>query len=75
VLVGEVFKVMTQVDRGLTIVNRFDRPLGLIKNLACHSLFKKNKVGSKNSRFRDCRKPGYMVLRYSSISQVASSSV
>jgi hypothetical protein len=35
-LVGKVFEVMTQVDRGLTIVSRSDRPLGLIKNLGRH---------------------------------------
>jgi hypothetical protein len=32
-LVGEVFEVRTQVDYDLTPVNRFDRPLWLIKNL------------------------------------------
>jgi hypothetical protein len=35
-LVGEFFEVRTQVDRGLTIVNRVDRRLGLIKNLGRH---------------------------------------
>jgi hypothetical protein len=35
-LVGEVFEVRTQVDHDLTSVNRFDRPLGLIKNLGRH---------------------------------------
>jgi hypothetical protein len=36
VSVGEICKVMTQVDHDLTPVNRFDRPLGLIKNLGRH---------------------------------------
>jgi hypothetical protein len=36
-LVGEVFGVMTQVNRDLTTVSRVDRRLGLIKNLGCHS--------------------------------------
>jgi hypothetical protein len=31
VAVGEVFKVMTQVDHDLTTINRFDQYLGLIK--------------------------------------------
>jgi hypothetical protein len=34
--VGEVFEVMNKVDHDLTPANRFDRPLGLIKNLGCH---------------------------------------
>jgi hypothetical protein len=37
-LVGVVFEVRTQVDRGLTIVSRVDRPLWLKKNLGRHSL-------------------------------------
>jgi hypothetical protein len=36
--VSEVFKVMAQVDHDLTIVGKFDRQLGLIKNLGRHSL-------------------------------------
>jgi hypothetical protein len=35
-LVGEFLEVRTQVDRGLTIVSRVDRRLGLIKNLGRH---------------------------------------
>jgi hypothetical protein len=31
--VGEVFEVMTQVDHDLTLVNKFDWQLRLIKNL------------------------------------------
>jgi hypothetical protein len=38
VSVGEVFEVMTQVDHVLTLVNKFDQQLRLIKNLGCHSL-------------------------------------
>jgi hypothetical protein len=37
-MVGEVFEVSTQVDLDLTIVSRFDRPLGLIKNLGRHNI-------------------------------------
>jgi hypothetical protein len=37
VSVGEVSKVMTHVDQGLTNVNRFDHHLGLIKNLGRHN--------------------------------------
>jgi hypothetical protein len=37
VSVREVFKVMTQVDHDLTIVNCFDQQLGLIKNLGRHT--------------------------------------
>jgi hypothetical protein len=33
VSVGEVFEVMTHVDHVLTLVNKFDRQLRLIKNL------------------------------------------
>jgi hypothetical protein len=33
VSVGEVFEVMTQADHVLTLVNKFDRQLRLIKNL------------------------------------------
>jgi hypothetical protein len=36
-LVGGVFEVRTQVDRGLTIVSRVDRPLWLNKNLGRHT--------------------------------------
>jgi hypothetical protein len=35
-LVGEFFKVRTQVDRDLTSVSRVDRRLGLNKNLGHH---------------------------------------
>jgi hypothetical protein len=35
--ISEVFEVMTQVDHDLTIVNRFDQHLGLIKSLGRHS--------------------------------------
>jgi hypothetical protein len=38
VSVGEVFKVMTQVDHDLTLVHKFDRQLRLIKYLGRHSL-------------------------------------
>jgi hypothetical protein len=37
VSVGEVFEVMTQVDHALTLVNKFDWQLSLIKNLERHS--------------------------------------
>jgi hypothetical protein len=37
VSVGEICKVMTQVDHDLTPVNEFDRQLGLIKNLGRHN--------------------------------------
>jgi hypothetical protein len=36
VSVGEVFEVMTQADHVLTLVNKFDRQLRLIKNLGRH---------------------------------------
>jgi hypothetical protein len=36
-LVDEVFEVRTQVNCGLTTVNRVDRLLELNKNLGCHS--------------------------------------
>jgi hypothetical protein len=48
-LVGEFFEVRTQVDRDLTIVSRVDRPLGLIKNLGCHSLPTLNGISSRDS--------------------------
>jgi hypothetical protein len=35
-LVGEVYKVRTQVDRDLTTISSFDRLLWLNKNLGCH---------------------------------------
>jgi hypothetical protein len=35
--VGEICKVMTEVDHDLTPFNEFDRQLGLIKNLGRHS--------------------------------------
>jgi hypothetical protein len=35
--VSEFFKVMDQVDRDLTTADYFDRLLGLIKNLGCHT--------------------------------------
>jgi hypothetical protein len=34
---SEVFEVMVQVDHDLTTARCFDRQLGLIKNLGCHS--------------------------------------
>jgi hypothetical protein len=37
VFVGEVFEVMTQVDRDLTPVNKFDQQPGLIKYLGRHN--------------------------------------
>jgi hypothetical protein len=37
VSVSEVFEVMTQVDHDLTLVNKLDRQLRLIKNLRRHS--------------------------------------
>jgi hypothetical protein len=37
--VGEVFEVRTQVDHDLTSVSRFDRPLGLTKNLGHHNFY------------------------------------
>jgi hypothetical protein len=39
-LVGEFLEVRTQVDRGLTIVSRVDRRLGLIENLGRHKAWK-----------------------------------
>jgi hypothetical protein len=41
-LIGEVFEVRTQVDRGLTTVSRVDRQLGLNKNLGRHTTRLKN---------------------------------
>jgi hypothetical protein len=38
VSVSEVFEVMTQVDHDLTLVNKFDRQLRLIKNLGRHKV-------------------------------------
>jgi hypothetical protein len=38
VVVGEVFEVMTQVYQYLTLVNKFDQQLRLIKNLGCHNM-------------------------------------
>jgi hypothetical protein len=38
VSVGEVFEVMAQVDHDLTTVKKFDRLLGLIKNLGRYTM-------------------------------------
>jgi hypothetical protein len=48
-LVGEVFKVSTQVDLDLTIVSRFDRLLRVNKNLGRHSLPPLNEISSRDS--------------------------
>jgi hypothetical protein len=37
VSVSEVFEMLTQVDHDLTLVNKLDRQLRLIKNLRHHS--------------------------------------
>jgi hypothetical protein len=37
VSVGDVLEVMTQVDRALTVVSKFDLQLILIKNLGRHN--------------------------------------
>jgi hypothetical protein len=36
VSISEIFEVMTEVDHDLTIVNKFDQCLRLIKNLGRH---------------------------------------
>jgi hypothetical protein len=56
-LVGEVFKARTQVDLDLTNVCRFDRPLGLIKNLGRH----RNVLG-KTHDHRKARKQTYYLI-------------
>jgi hypothetical protein len=49
-LVGEVFKVRTQVDRDLTTVSRVDGLLWLIKNLGRHSdILESPKTHHKNA--------------------------
>jgi hypothetical protein len=47
VSVGEICKVMTQVDHDLTPVNEFDRQLGLIKNLGRHKELQELKYSKK----------------------------
>jgi hypothetical protein len=52
-LVGEFFKVRTQVDRDLTTFSQVDRRLGLIKNLGRHtSGVKCGPHGSKNNKMK-----------------------
>jgi hypothetical protein len=63
--VSEVFKVMAQVDHDLTIVGKFDRQLGLIKNLGRHSLPPLNGISSRDSILKN--KVGRKKLMVSSL--------
>jgi hypothetical protein len=57
-VVGSVFEVMTQVDLGLTNVDRFDSAdsalalMSLIKNLGHHSLPPLRRILSRDSKFQ-----------------------